>query len=219
MIKNVLVILAAGLGLRYGDKKPKQYSMICGHELLDWSMREMLKTEQSDKIVLVLDNLSNHISDATQRYQVDVIAGGEDRAHSFQRALDHIHSHYPDCEKVIFHEAARPLVKHALIDKYFGLLDEYDYIETCHRIVDSLGSYTVQAPRREDYYLIQAPEAYRLEVLEKYYDCESQIYFAANQFPKECKGFQSFELKQNYKLTTKDDRKIIEALLSAETQG
>jgi 2-C-methyl-D-erythritol 4-phosphate cytidylyltransferase len=213
-VKNVLVVLAAGLGMRYGSEIPKQYSIICGHEVLDWTMAEVSASKLSDKIVITLDNSAKRIDTARERYQTDVIRGGEDRAHSFQCALDWINAQYPECEKVVFHEAARPLVEHDIIDKYFTLLDTYDYVETCKTIVDSLGSYIEKAPRREDYYLIQAPEAYRIEVLNRYFDCESSIYFAANQFPSTCNGFRCFDVKNNYKLTNPEDKILFEALLS-----
>ena len=100
-----------------------------------------------------------------------------------------------------------------VIDKYFELLDEYDFVESCQKIKDSLGSYVMQAPRREDYYLIQAPEAYRFSVLKQYYDCDSEIYFAANQFPTFIKGYQYFDIKNNIKLTNPEDKVLIEYLL------
>lgn len=74
----------------------------------------------------------------------------------------------------------------------------------------------MQAPRREDYYLIQAPEAYKFSVLTQYYDCDSDIYFAANQFPAFIKGYQYFDIKNNIKLTSPDDKVLIEYLLSKE---
>ena len=92
-------------------------------------------------------------------------------------------------------------------------MDSYDYVESCKQITDSLGSYVAKAPRREDYFLIQAPEAYKISVLKQYYDSESPIYFAANQFPDFVKGYQYFDVENNIKLTTKEDRAIIEYIL------
>lgn len=210
--KNILVILAAGIGSRYGSTVPKQYTMLNGQQVIDISITEMKKSK-ADQIVVVLNDDPQLLENIHQVYQVDTIIGGKDRAHSFQNALNYIYKTYPQAVNVIFHEAARPLVYANVINEYFKLLDTYDYVETCSKIVDSLGSYTVKAPVREDYYLIQAPEAYRIEVLKKYFDCESKVYFAANQFPDSCKGYRSFGIQHNFKLTTPEDKLIIEALL------
>lgn len=211
--KNIIVILAGGLGERYDAAKPKQYAKINGKELLAHSIEEMKMSRKADLILVVLNNDKEEQRRVQDNYHVQVIDGGSDRAHSFQNALDYMNEHEKTCEKVIFHEAARPLIKHETIDQYFDLLDEYDYVESCKKITDSLGSYVARAPRREDYFLIQAPEAYRVPVLNQYYDCESPVYFAANQFPEFIKGYQFFGIEHNIKLTTPADRLLIEYIL------
>jgi 2-C-methyl-D-erythritol 4-phosphate cytidylyltransferase len=217
MASNILVILAGGSGVRYKANKPKQYSTINGKELLEYSIDEMKLSERADKILVVLNNDPKSMERVSKEYNVEVLAGGKERAYSFQNAIDYVKFHYPECKKIIFHEAARPLVNHDVIDKYFDLLDEYDFVESCKKISDSLGSYVVQAPRREDYYLIQAPEAYKFSVLDQYYNCDSDIYFAANQFPAFVKGYQYFDIPNNIKLTKPEDKALIEFLLDSKT--
>lgn len=212
METNILIILAGGIGSRFNADTPKQYIKLKGKELLEYSLDEMKKSSNTDKLILVLNADGEQENKYIER-GYDVISGGKDRAHSFQNALDHVNSNYKGCKKIVFHEAARPLVTHDVIDKYFDLLDEYDYVESCQKITDSLGSYMIQAPRREDYYLIQAPEAYRLSVLNQYYDCESPIYYAGNQFPSFVKGYQYFGIKRNFKLTNPEDKVLIEYFL------
>ena len=215
-IKNILIILAGGSGSRYKADTPKQYTMINGKELIRYSIEEFLYSEKTDRIIVVMNNDVNKMREIREHYPVDTIVGGRERAYSFQNALDYICENYPCCKKVIFHEAARPMVKKEIIDRYFDLLDEYDYIETCTKIRDSLGSYIVNAPRREDYYLIQAPEAYKFSVLQQYYNADSEIYFAAQQFPAFVKGYQCFDVQNNIKLTTPDDKVLVEYLLSQQ---
>lgn len=210
---NVLIILAGGSGTRYKSATPKQYTLINGKELLEYSIDEMRMSKKTNKMIVVLNNDIDAIKHVKDTYGVEVVSGGKERAYSFQNALNYIKEHYPECKKVIFHEAARPLITHDIIDKYFDLLDEYDYVESCKKINDSLGSYVMQAPRREDYFLIQAPEAYKFSVLNQYFNCDSDIYFAANQFPSFIKGFQYFGIQNNVKLTTPDDKVLIEYLI------
>ena len=213
---NILVILAGGSGTRYKAGMPKQYTTINGKELLEYSIDEMKRSKLTDQIIVVLNNDQKEINRVTKQYKVNVIVGGKERAYSFQNAIDYVSDRFPQCKKIIFHEAARPLVDHDVVDQYFELLDQYDYVESCKKISDSLGSYVLKAPRREDYYLIQAPEAYRFSVLKQYYNCDSPIYFAANQFPDFIKGYQYFDIKNNIKLTTPEDKAVIEFLLNQQ---
>ena len=209
----MLVILAAGMGSRYGASVPKQFTEINGQELLAYSIYEMKESRLADRIIVVLNDDEKEMQRVADTYDVDVIPGGQDRAHSFQNALDYVKNIFPKCKKIIFHEAARPLIKANVIDNYFELLDQYDYVESCKRISDSLGSYILKSPRREDFYLIQAPEAYTFSVLNQYFDCDSDVYFAANQFPDFVKGYQNFDIKNNVKLTSPEDKLLIEYLL------
>ncbi|MCR4754877.1 MAG: 2-C-methyl-D-erythritol 4-phosphate cytidylyltransferase [Lachnospiraceae bacterium] len=216
MISNILVILAAGMGIRYGTEVPKQFTLLLGKEVLRIVLETMIPSEFTDRIIVVLDN-EERMKLVKTEYDVDVILGGKDRAHSFQNALSYINNSYKDATKVIFHEAARPLVSSEVIDTYFTLLNQYDYVETCQEITDSLGSYILESPKREDFYLIQAPEAYRINILNKFFDCDSSIYFAANQFPKECKGYRYFNVPNNIKLTKPEDKYLIEFLLKQQS--
>lgn len=211
--KNIGILLAAGYGDRFNSHIPKQFHEINGKEVISYSIDAFKKSEKIDDFVVVLSDSEMKSKRVADTYGVKVIAGGEDRAHSFQNALNHIKNVFPACENVIFHEAARPLVTYDVFNLYFDFLGEYDYVTSCKHITDSLGSYLPTPPNREDFYLIQAPEAYRVELLYKYFDAESKQYFAANQFPRECKGKLYFNIKNNYKLTYPEDVKIIEALL------
>lgn len=213
IVRNIIVILAAGSGSRFQSDVPKQYVLINGRELLWYSVTELKKSRDADRLIIVTDEKSQHAARLREEYGCEVILGGCDRAHSFGNALDYITNNYPECEKVIFHEAARPLITYDLVDRYFGLLDDYDRVETCKHITDSLGSFTETLPKREDYYLIQAPEAYRFQMLHNYYDRESDIYYAGNQFPDTVRKFQYFLDEPNFKVTTPSDKRIVEVLL------
>lgn len=219
MNSNILIILAGGSGTRYKADKPKQYTEINGKELLEYVVDEMKKSRHTDKILVVLNDDLIEQERVANKYQVEILSGGTERAYSFQNAIDYVKKNYPKCKKIIFHEVARPLVKYEIIDKYFELLDEYDYVESCKHISDSIGSYVMQAPRREDYYLIQAPEAYKFSILNQYFDCNSDVYFAANQFPGFIKGYQFFDIENNIKLTNPSDKCLIEYLLNIEQKN
>lgn len=213
MVKNVGIILAAGYGSRYHSIIPKQFTEICGREVISYSIDEFRSSKNMDVFVVLLSREEYESRSVEKQYGVETVAGGASRAESFFNALIHIQEHYPDCEKILFHEAARPLVKAETFDLYFELLDEYDYVMSCKTITDSLGTYLSYIPKREDYFLIQAPEAYKYSMLLEHFNVKSDIYFAAYQLPQEAKGYMYFGIKHNLKLTYPEDREMIEFFL------
>ncbi|MCH4192177.1 MAG: 2-C-methyl-D-erythritol 4-phosphate cytidylyltransferase [Butyrivibrio sp.] len=216
MIKNVGVLLAAGLGSRFGSDVPKQFLQIDGQEVISYGISAFRHTANLDVLLVLLGKEEYEAGTVARKYDVETVCGGASRAESFQNALDYIGVHYPDCEKVIFHEAARPLIHSEVFEKYFDLLDEYDYIETCQHITDSLGSYLPEIPVRENFFLIQAPEAYRYQTLVHFFDVKSEIYFAAYQLPASCRGYKYFDVGANFKLTYPSDLGLISYYIGQE---
>lgn len=220
MKKNIGVLLAAGIGARFGSTCPKQFSTLNGREVISYSIDMMKKVGNMDDFIVVVGHEEHISGELDKKYNIRTIEGGDTRGYSFYNALQYIKVHYPDCEKVIFHEAARPLLKPEVMERYFDLLDDYDYVETCEKVVASLGCYLKDVkPKREDYYLIIAPEAYRYDLLMRHFDPESEIYFAADQLPETARGYQCFDVKNNIKLTYKEDVGLIEYLLQSENRA
>ncbi|MCR5099914.1 MAG: 2-C-methyl-D-erythritol 4-phosphate cytidylyltransferase [Butyrivibrio sp.] len=215
-MKNIVVLLAAGTGSRFGSQVHKQFYKLDGREVISFSIEQLKKVKNMDKLIVVLEKNEVESGEIARKYDVEVITGGDSRAESFNNALEYIDKKYGDCEKVIFHEAARPLVKARVFEKYFDLLDEYDYVESCKKITDSLGSLIKGQFKREDFYLIQAPEAYRYKLLKENFDVNSEIYFAAQQLPDSSKGYRFFDIKNNYKLTYQEDIDLIRYMLSVQ---
>ena len=215
---NVGVLLAAGLGARFGTDIHKQYAVVNGREAIAYGIDAFRKSEKTDRLIVVLEPDMAADGRIRDKYGVETIAGGVSRAESFQNALNAAGKGSEACEKIIFHEAARPLIKSSVIDHYMDLLDEYDYVETCQHITDSLGSFLPGVPVREDYFLIQAPEAYRYDILRANFDYRSPVYFAAYQLPETAKGYKYFDIGPNYKLTYPEDLDLIEYFLKKRSE-
>lgn len=75
--KNIIVILAGGLGERYDAAKPKQYAQINGKELVAYSIEEMKMSMKADLILVVLNNDKEEQQRVRDNYHVQVIDGGE----------------------------------------------------------------------------------------------------------------------------------------------
>lgn len=210
---NIGIILAGGIGSRFGADKPKQYCKILGKEMILYSIDAFKNAKKIDDFIVVLDKEQFEKGEIASKYNVKTVLGGSSRNASFKNALDYIAKNYPTCEKIVENNAACPMITSEVLDKYMSFLDEYDYVETAFKITDALGAYDKRDCDREDFYLIQAPDAYRFKLLYKYFDSESPLCHPAQQLPKNTKGYQYFDYGANYKVTYPYDLEIVEILM------
>ncbi len=210
---NIGIILAGGIGSRFGADKPKQYCKILGKEMILYSIDAFKNATKIDDFIVVLDKEQFEKGEIASKYNVKTVLGGASRNASFKNALDYIAKTYPDCEKIVENNAACPMITSDVLDKYMSFLDEYDYVETAFKITDALGAYDKRDCDREDFYLIQAPDAYRFKLLYKHFDSESPLCHPAQQLPKDTKGYQYFDYGANYKVTYPYDLEIVEILM------
>ena len=207
------IILAGGIGSRFKGSKPKQYYIINGKEMIWYSINAFNKSQKVDDFVVVLNEEEFMSRRIKNEYGVKTVCGGATRNHSFKNALDYIHSIYPNCQKVIENNAACPLTTPKQIDEIIDLLDEYDFVQTTYKITDALGSYKSRIVDREDYFLIQAPDAYRFPVLYSCFDPNNPNGHPAVQLPESAKGFNYFNNGINLKVTYPEDVEIAELLI------
>lgn len=213
MGKNIGIVLAGGIGQRFGGDKPKQYFLIKGKEMIAYSIELFRSAKTIDDFVVVLNKEEFENGRIAAQYGVRTVCGGKTRNHSFKNALDYIAREWPDCEKVIENNAACPLTNPETIDAYIGLLDDYDYVQTTLKITDALGSYKDRVVDREDYFLIQAPDAYRFRLLRDNFNPDHPNGHPAVQLPQSARGYNAFFEGRVFKVTHPDDIKIVEAIM------
>lgn len=216
MGKSIGIVLAGGIGQRFGGDKPKQYYLIKGKEMIAYSIELFRSAKTIDDFVVVLNPEEYENGRIAKQYGVRTVCGGKTRNWSLKNAMDYIAKEWPDCEKIIENNAACPLTKPETIDSYIKLLDEYDFVQTTLKITDALGSYKSRIVDREDYFLIQAPDAYRFKQLQKCFNPDHPNGHPAVQLPESAKGYNAFYEGRVFKVTHSDDIKIVEAIMEAK---
>ncbi len=213
MGKAIGIILAGGIGSRFGADRPKQYCTIFGKEMIWYSIDAFRKAKTIDDFIVIVDKNEMANGRIAEEYGVITVEGGNSRNGSFKNALDYINAHYPDCDKIIENNAACPMITTELIDEFINLLDEYDFVNTAYKITDALGSYKDRIANREDFYLIQAPDAYRFRLLYEHFDENSELCHPAHQLPLSATEYRYFDYTDNYKVTYPEDIRIVEMLM------
>ena len=122
MARSIIAVLpAAGVGSRMQADKPKQYLTLLGKTLLEHTLDVMLSYPAVSKIILAVSKDDPYISTLSLDPKIQLVEGGTTRAESVLNGLNAI------AEKnawVLVHDAARPCLQHADIDKLLAIEDK-----------------------------------------------------------------------------------------------
>ncbi len=207
---NIGVILAGGKGLRAGKMLPKQYCSVKGRMIIDYVYEAF---ELSDSIDIIIIAADKDYFDYFRKYDCICIEGGKERNDTVRNVLDYIIDNEIDCEKILFHDSARPCIESNYINECMEQLNKNDAVITTAKITDSLGKNKSGAIDRTDYYLIQTPEAFIFSKLEKCFSRQSQWTAIVQQLPKEASVFCNYSMGKNLKITYPEDFKYFEFIL------
>lgn len=97
---NIAVVLAGGVGSRYGGNLPKQYCMLNGKEVIAYAIEAAKKSKKTDKVLIVCDR--SYQERLGREYGTEVCDGGNTRNISVFNALAYIKERGYDCKKSFF---------------------------------------------------------------------------------------------------------------------
>lgn len=114
-INLVAVIAAAGIGKRIGAAIPKQYLSLLGKTIVEHSIGPFLNHPEISKVVVSIARNDQWFMqlDIAKHPKIQVVEGGKERVDSVLSALAEIE----DDDYVLVHDAARPCITRADIDK------------------------------------------------------------------------------------------------------
>jgi 2-C-methyl-D-erythritol 4-phosphate cytidylyltransferase/2-C-methyl-D-erythritol 2,4-cyclodiphosphate synthase len=157
------IIAAAGSGRRLGAAQPKQLLDIGGGTMLDHSVTAFHRHPRIDDIVIVLP-----VGTAAALPQgVRTVPGGARRQDSVANAFDMVGE---STDVVLIHDAARPFVSAALIDRTIDAAAAHGAAIAALQSRDTVkrveaGGTIVETIPRDTIYLAQTPQGFRRDVL------------------------------------------------------
>lgn len=202
--KNIILVMSGGSGQRFGADTPKQYCDMGGRPVIEYAL-DACKFSSADDIVIV--TAREYLDIVYQKYGFPTTVGGSNRTISLYNGLQYVKQHY-NCDKLIVVNAVCPLMSEEQIDRYFELLDDYDYVLTAWRIVSSLHKFDGTNIDRNDYFQCMEPEAYRFDMLYANYKANFPAPYIFHQMPKNARGFYCFDYPYTMKITYAFDIKI-----------
>jgi 2-C-methyl-D-erythritol 4-phosphate cytidylyltransferase len=220
MMNNVYtIIVAAGLGKRFGSPKP--FVALKGKRILDYCLETFNGHPGIFEIVLVLRETSEKFLflDRFEKLKT-VAAGGERRQDSVFSGFQQINPEQGDI--VLIHDAARPRVKAELIDAIIEKTRETGAAIPVLPVSDTIkkinGDRVSQTINRQGLYLTQTPQGFSCEILRRAFkeSGEDQGMYTDEAALVEKLGQDVFVVPgdpSNLKITFPEDLKIAEALI------
>ena len=158
------VIVAAGEGLRAGPGEPKAWRALAGRPIVRWSVEGLLAAGAGEVVVVVASDRLGSADDALAGLSGwKAVAGGGTRAESVLAGLAALRTG-PD-QAVLIHDAARPFVGKAHVDRLLAALDLADGAIPTLPVPDTLkrGDGVVgETVSRDGLWRAQTPQAFRL---------------------------------------------------------
>ncbi|MEI6602811.1 MAG: 2-C-methyl-D-erythritol 4-phosphate cytidylyltransferase [Clostridia bacterium] len=181
------MILAAGVGKRFGGDKPKQFFLINKKPVLYYILKSFVDANCFDHIILVLSNpyfsRGQAIIDQfpAMRGKIHICEGGPTRQDSvYQGTLKAVALHHGKAEniKIISHCGARPAIPVSIILENLAKLTPGRCVNTVHRVFDTLIYET--SPKKYDF--IDREKTFAVLTPQSFY---AQDYITAYEAAKE----------------------------------
>lgn len=166
LAKVAAIIVAAGQGLRAGQPLPKQFALWRGKPVVRHSAEALAAAGIAPIVVAIPEGADDVAAAALAGIAgVRLVTGGPTRQESVRQALESLAADAP--ARVLIHDAARPLLPRAVIDRLLDALDTHPAAIPVLPVVDSLahaeGNLMGASARREALRRVQTPQAFHYE--------------------------------------------------------
>jgi len=164
MGRTVALLVAAGTGSRAGGDTPKQYREIAGRPLLAHAV-DHLRHPRIDAVQVVIGAGQDEAYRAAvgDRALPSPILGGATRRMSVRNGLEAL----ADAERVLIHDAARPFLPAAVIDRLLSALDTHDGAVPALPVTDTLARADGEPVPRDGLVRVQTPQAFQLDAIRR----------------------------------------------------
>lgn len=165
---TIAIIVAAGRGERAGLAMPKQFAPLGDRPLFAHSHAALSRHPAIGRVMVVVAPGQDALVDGDAARDVRAI-GGAERIDSVRAALEAIAAE-GGARRVLIHDAARPFVPAAVVDRLLAALDKKAGDEKAGAVpvlpvVDTLTRENGSAVDRTGLWRIQTPQAFRFDAI------------------------------------------------------
>jgi 2-C-methyl-D-erythritol 4-phosphate cytidylyltransferase len=219
-MKKYAIIVAGGTGSRMKGDIPKQFILLNGKPILQYSLEVFYDFDPTIQIILVIHpDFVEYWSSLCEKYNITipfkVIGGGETRFDSVKNGLGSIKEN----GLVAIHDAARPLISVDFVTKLFFEAEKHGSAMPGIVLNDTIRIIEGDSTRQLDRTFLrsmQTPQVFRVSELQTAYEESNQTMFTDDASVMQSAGFplHLIEGKQeNIKITHLQDIAVTEAFL------
>lgn len=221
-MKNNVIIVAGGKGLRMGSDLPKQFIPVGGKPVLMHTVEAFYNFDKDMNIILVLPlSHQNYWIQLCKEYNFTVshkiATGGETRFHSVKNGLVLVEEGIVGVQ-----DGVRPFASKEMIRRCFDAARLFQAVIPVINSIDSLRCVkedgTSEIIDRSRIRLVQTPQVFHVDILKKAYETEYNTLFTDDASVVESMGVEVHLVEgevANIKITTPLDMKIGEMFISS----
>lgn len=229
-MKTTALIVAAGRGIRFGGKTPKQFRSIGERPLLGWTVRQFEKAKLIDDIVVVVSEdfllyTNEKIGHSgTNSKLTKIVAGGATRRQSVLKGLRSLPI---STSFVAIHDGARPIVYATDIDRVVEMAQKERAAILARPITDTVKrgeiGFILSTLDRSRLFLAETPQVFQYDlILKAHNNASAKDTTTDDATLVEALGFKVKIVvpeKPNIKVTDENDLKIARMFLEEESEG
>lgn len=214
-MKFSAIITAGGSSSRFGNTN-KLLEQINGKEIIRYTIDAFIEAGISDIVVCAnsSDRLLNYV---LAGFPVRVIAGGSTRQESVYNGLQAV-----DCDYVLIHDGARPMISPEIIKKTMEEVVEKKAVSVMTKTIDTIKKVDetgkiITTIDRSQLYNTQTPQAFELSLIKEVHEKYKGQSFTDDAGMVEEFGKDVYIVEGDYrniKVTTKSDLVLAEVYLN-----
>jgi 2-C-methyl-D-erythritol 4-phosphate cytidylyltransferase len=176
-MRTLAIVLAGGAGKRMGSSTNKQFLLIDNKPILVHTLQVFQECRPIDGIYLVVNHKDLPIiqEEILEQYHfgkiLKLVIGGRLRQDSVRNGLEAIDE---ACDIVTIHDAARPFVSPAFIEKSIFLMEMFDAIIPAIPARDTIKAiskegFVMKTLERDTLWHVQTPQTFKYDLIMKAY--------------------------------------------------
>ncbi len=222
----VALIVAGGRGHRLGGELPKQYAVLAGQSLLRRTATTFLRHRAIDAVHVVI-HADDYALYGEAMAGLDLpppVTGGASRQDSVFNGLSALEASPPD--RVLIHDAARPITPPVLIDRVLSALDDAPAAIAAVPVRDTLKRAATDHPTieatvaRDGLWQAQTPQGFIFDAILAAHKAAAGQSLSDDAAVAERAGLTVTLVagsEDNFKVTTADDMARAQRLVAAHT--